>query len=77
MLSNLPFYLTLLPLFLEASVPRVEVGWGGLVCGWGAEWCSPHSAPSVVCMRDVSLWEGVLPPCPTSPDPTTPRLPLL
>ena len=24
-LSNLPFYLTLLPLFLEASVPRVEV----------------------------------------------------
>lgn len=29
MLSNLPFYLTLLPLFLEASVPRVEVRrWG-------------------------------------------------
>ena len=28
-LSNLPFYLTLLPLFLEASVPRVEVRrWG-------------------------------------------------
>jgi hypothetical protein len=28
-LSNLPFYLTLLPLFLEASLPRVEVGWAG------------------------------------------------
>lgn len=25
MLANLPFYLTLLPLFLEASVARVEV----------------------------------------------------
>ncbi len=30
-LSNLPFYLALLPLFLEASVPRVEVRQEGII----------------------------------------------
>lgn len=33
-LSNLPFYLTLLPLFLEASVPRVEVRPAACACLW-------------------------------------------
>lgn len=39
MLSNLPFYLNLLPLFLEASVARVEVRTGILAGRAVGPWC--------------------------------------